>query len=218
MSKSLAQQFLTALIGFAVIRLGIERDLAIYIHPSTIWLVFLAGVVLLLIVGITLVVRPGHIHTTPYQLWVVCCVALLLTFGQTVPPSASLAKQRDSGTVPIISRSGVNTTGLTQNFNVLEWLAAWDSDPTQRKYLGAPVVVTGFITLTDGQHYVSRILITCCVIDAQPVRLAVTSESGLPDEGVWVEVRGVMTVKDGKPLVKAQTVTQIEPPEQQYVY
>jgi uncharacterized repeat protein (TIGR03943 family) len=87
-----------------------------------------------------------------------------ITAAQTNLDAASL-QDASSADGPTFSR-----------YTVLEWssLLAQTSDPTF--YAGKPADVIGFITPdpdADDVFYVSRFIITCCAVDAQPVGVPV---------------------------------------------
>jgi uncharacterized repeat protein (TIGR03943 family) len=218
MRKTSLQVFALTLFGLAALRLYRQGRLITYIHPSTLWMVVLAGSILLLIALALLAKRPDHSHATKFQLGMVLFVALIMAVSKTVPLSASLAMQRETGSRPLASRSTLTVHGLSKNYSVLDWLAAWDSDPTHQKYLDSQADVIGFITKDGGHYAVTRLLITCCVVDAQPVQLDFGFAGQLPAQGTWVEVKGAMSANGSAPLLEASSVKQVVAPEQQYVY
>ncbi len=210
--------FAVSLLAFGVIRLWRDGNLAAYVHPSTIWMVATAGCVLALN-ALALTLRPsGHTHVTMAQVATVMALAILLTGAKAVPLSLSAAKERQTGAAPIGSRQGISLKGQTAAFTVLDWDAAWDSDPTHKRYLNTPATVTGFVTLDGTTPSVTRMLITCCAVDAQPVSLAFKPSGPIPAEGEWVRVSGTMGQKDGQPYLMASTVTPVPAPANQYVY
>jgi putative membrane protein len=215
--KSSTLLFVVSLLGFAVLKLWLAGSLLNYIHPSTLWMVSLAACVLLLITGLWLVQRPDHFHVTSAQVGTLLLIAVILFLTKVAPLSTSLAKDRDTGGTPVTSRKGISITGQTANFTVLEWLAAWDSDPTHLKYAGAQAKVIGFVTIKNDTYFVNRLLITCCVVDAQPIEVEFNSLAPIA-EGQWVEIQGRMADKAGKPYIKTEKVNQIDAPNEQYLY
>ena len=111
---------------------------------------------------------------------------------------------------------------------MLEWssLLAQTSDPAF--YAGKPVDVIGFITPdpdADDVFYVSRFMITCCAVDAQPIGVPVY----LPDWQAqfeaddWVEVTGEFvsnrSTESTAPIaLDPAEVTGVDEPSDPYLY
>lgn len=220
MKKVYLLHFTVTLLACTVIRIWWQGKLILYVHPSTEWFVALGAGVILGVSTLWMVKRTDHFHVSWSQLVAALTVVLVLTFGRNVSLSPNLAKQRqNSDLIPQMSRSTIAIGGVTSTFNVLEWWAAWESDPTHKRYLGSPVKLTGFV-MRDGQSYaVGRMLLTCCAVDAQPIQLAFTLLAGdAPAEGSWVEIEGSMSERDGKPLINPTKVTPVPEPSNPYVY
>lgn len=132
-------------------------------------------------------------------------LATVLAAGAVLLPPATLsaatATQRDITTAQVdLSAASVddasNAAGATfTRYTVVEWssLLAQTSDPTF--YAGKTVDVVGFVTPdpdADDVFYVSRFVITCCAVDAQPIGIPVY----MPDwqsqfkADDWVEAKG----------------------------
>jgi uncharacterized membrane protein YcgQ (UPF0703/DUF1980 family) len=64
----------------------------------------------------------------------------------------------------------------------------------------------------------TRLVITHCVIDAQPASLPVAEED-IPETGQWVTVTGtVRASSDGRLRIDADSVERIDEPEDPYEY
>lgn len=132
-------------------------------------------------------------------------VAALLAAGAVLLPPATLSAATASQRDITATQTNLDAASLEEassadgptfsRYTVLEWssLLAQTSDPIF--YAGKPVSVTGFITpdpVADDVFYVSRFIITCCAVDAQPVGVPVY----MPDWQTqftaddWVEVTG----------------------------
>lgn len=114
------------------------------------------------------------------------------------------------------------------HYTVLEWssLLAQTSDPTF--YAGKQVDVTGFITPdpnADDVFYVSRFVITCCAVDAQPIGVPVY----MPDwqsqykADDWVEASGEFasnrsTTSTAAIALAPSGVTGVDEPSDPYLY
>ena len=71
----------------------------------------------------------------------------------------------------------------------------------------------------DGAFDLTRLIITHCVIDAQPASLPVVSGTGIPDTGQWVTITGtVRSSSDGRLVVDAAAVDEIPEPQDPYEY
>lgn len=132
-------------------------------------------------------------------------LAAALAAGAVLLPPATLsaatatqrdvtAAQADPDAASVEDASGADAQTFLR-YTVREWssLLAQTSDPLF--YAGKQAQVTGFITPdpeADDVFYVSRFIITCCAVDAQPVGVPVY----LPDwrsqfaADDWVEVTG----------------------------
>lgn len=94
-------------------------------------------------------------------------------------------------------------------------------------FIGREVNLKGFVYrptgLTDHQFMVARFEISCCAADAVPSGLIVEwPDSSLYKNDTWVEVRGKIQQENYEgidvPLLKAATVSPIEPLPNPYVY
>jgi uncharacterized repeat protein (TIGR03943 family) len=92
---------------------------------------------------------------------------------------------------------------------------------------GRHIVLSGFL-VPDGSHgwYLTRMVITCCAADAQPIKAGISGAlpAGLR-QGDWVEVTGSYSSHVTKdpvngediPFLRATDVKPIAAPQQQYV-
>jgi uncharacterized repeat protein (TIGR03943 family) len=214
--KLLAQVSLVV-IGVTLLRFWREGKLTSYIHPSTVWLVVLAAIIL---IGLVLV-RAGrlHSHATPTQIIAICAIAVLLAGIRNVPLSISLAAGRTLGGAAALSgRTSVNIQESTDQYTEADWLSAWNESPDHTRYLGQPADVQGFVLTQSGQPYVMRMLITCCIVDAQPLALAFQKKKPTPKDGSWVDVRGTMGQSGGLPLIQTSSIRSVPEPSDTYLY
>ena len=112
-----------------------------------------------------------------------------------------------------------------RSFRLRDWAVAIQlaSSPAQLK--GRPFDEIGFVSAVDARRpdlfYVTRFIITCCTVDAQPVGVPVYlpnwARSHAKDS--WVRVKGVMGVdpKDaGRTVVMPHAIRSIEQPDDPY--
>lgn len=148
---------------------------------------------------------------------------VLLTL--VLPPaslSAELAMSRDVGATPLFAGADVVTlaaTGDTSEFGVGEWATVFATATDPDAFDGDPIELTGFVTPgEDGAFDLTRLVITHCVIDAQPASLPVAEED-IPETGQWVTVTGtVRASSDGRLRIDADSVERIDEPEDPYEY
>lgn len=142
-----------------------------------------------------------------------------------LPPaslSAELAMSRDVGAAPLFGGDDVVTlaaTGDTASFGVGEWASVFATATDPDAFDGDEIELTGFVTPgEDGEFDLTRLVITHCVIDAQPASVPVVG-SAIPDTGQWVTVTGtVRSTSDGRLEIDAASVAQIDEPEDPYEY
>jgi uncharacterized repeat protein (TIGR03943 family) len=173
--------------------------------------------------------------------------AAVVTIGVTVamlvlPPttlSARTAQQRsvDSATLSNAtgSESAVQLLGSegvdTSEYGVKDWAALIRQTTDTTALVGKQVELTGFVVPgDDGSFTLTRFVISCCAVDAQPVGLGVVTGDGdgagagtVPDEGQWVTVRGALAANpdqsaDARIVVKAAKITDIAQPEDPYEF
>jgi uncharacterized repeat protein (TIGR03943 family) len=150
---------------------------------------------------------------------------VLLTL--VLPPaslSAELAMSRDIGAPPLFAGSDAVTlaaTGDTASFGVGDWATVFATATNPDAFDGDTVTLTGFVTpaSASGGFDLTRLVITHCVIDAQPASIPITASDALPDTGQWVTITGtVSSAADGRLLVDASSVEPIDEPDDPYEY
>jgi uncharacterized repeat protein (TIGR03943 family) len=150
---------------------------------------------------------------------------VLLTL--VLPPaslSAELAMSRDVGAPPLFAGSDAVTlaaTGDTTSFGVGEWATVFATATNPDAFDGDTVTLTGFVTPGDGSaggFDLTRLVITHCVIDAQPASIPVAASGGL-ETGQWVTITGtVSSTADGRLEIDASSVEPIDEPADPYEY
>ncbi len=90
-------------------------------------------------------------------------------------------------------------------------------------YDGSTVTLTGFVTPGGGddEMNLTRLVITHCVIDAQPASIPVVEASWSSDYevGQWVEITGTITADDDGTLsVEPTDIVAIDEPGDPYEY
>lgn len=147
-----------------------------------------------------------------------------------LPPaslSVDLAMSRDVGAAPLfagVDAVSLTASGNTSEFGVGEWATVFATSTSPDTFDGDPVTLTGFVTNDpndDGVVRLTRLIITHCVIDAQPASLPIAPPSAgdLGAVGSWVRIDGVVrTDSDGSLVIAPDTVTPIDEPTDPYEY
>jgi putative membrane protein len=230
--------------------LAITNQLILYIHPR-----YIVFTVIMAALGLVLVVAsfsrsPAHDHDHDHDqprprgyrraitvaatvLTLIVAVALVV-----VPPTTlttATAEQRvinstqvGSGTKTVDSAASA-PAGAFARFTVLDWSSLLRQTTDAGFYRDKAANVVGFITkdTDDSQNvfYVSRFVITCCAVDAQPVGVPVYlpnwQERFAADQ--WVKVSGSF---ETNPSTKSQqsialvptTTTKVDQPSEPYLY
>ncbi|WES63511.1 TIGR03943 family protein [Microbacter sp. GSS18] len=237
---------LSTVLAVVTIALALTGRLGLYINPESSW--FAVGMAVVLVIGaVASFLLPlgaeedhghdhgdGHDHGEAHREHPVAAVATgvggVIASGVVVlmlvlPPtslSAELAVARDVGAAPLFAGAdAVNlaSTGDTATFGVGEWSAVFASTTNPEAFDGAPVELTGFVTPgEDGDFDLTRLVITHCVIDAQPATLPVVG-GDVSETGQWVTVTGtVRSSSDGRLAIDASSVEVIDEPEDPYEY
>lgn len=166
-------------------------------------------------------------------------VAALVTIGVTVamlvlPPttlSARTAQQRSVDAATLSNATGTQGVALlgsdavdTSDYGVKDWAALIRQTTDTSALVGKRVELTGFVVPAgDGSFTLTRFVISCCAVDAQPVGLGVTTSGAVPDADRWVTVRGSLVANPDQSaaariVVKASSVRQIAQPSDPYEY
>ncbi|KRA26076.1 hypothetical protein ASD65_12980 [Microbacterium sp. Root61] len=166
--------------------------------------------------GFVAAVAGGVVAST-----VVVCILVL-------PPaslSAELAMSRDTGAAPLFAGQDaviLASTGDTSSFGVGDWAGVFATATNPDAFAGDPVTLTGFATpAADGADgfQLTRLVITHCVIDAQPASIPVVVAGATPSTGEWVTVTGtVRSDPDGALYIDATSVESVPEPKNPYEY
>jgi uncharacterized repeat protein (TIGR03943 family) len=236
---------LAAVLAVVTIALAATGRLALYINPDSTWfavsmaVVALVGAVASFALPLGAESDHGHDHGAddhghdhaPHPAAVAATVVggvaasgvVVLTL--VLPPaslSAELAISRDVGATPLFAGADVVTlaaTGDTSSFGVGEWATVFATATDPDAFDGDPIELTGFVTPGEGGAFdLTRLVITHCVIDAQPASIPV-ADGDIPDTGQWVTVTGtVRSTSDGRLEIDAENVEAIDEPEDPYEY
>lgn len=240
-------------VALGTLWLGLADHLDLYINPryAVFTLVLAAVAVPASVAGLVVVARHGsHAHDGDPEprpggggrlLHVVLgSVAALVTIGTVVamlvlPPttlSARTAQQRSVGSASLSDATGagapVSLLGSesvdTSGYGVKDWAALIRQSTDTTALVGRKLTLTGFVVpASDGSFTLTRFVVSCCAVDAQPVGIVVTTDGTLPTENQWVRVEGALaanpdTASDARLVIRAATVTRVNQPSDPYEY
>jgi uncharacterized repeat protein (TIGR03943 family) len=182
--------------------------------------------------------RSGQNHQHAHQEhshspWSLAWLALPVFLGLIIPArplGSSAAEIRGISISAPLAAGGVQPRLLEaapDERNVLDWIRLFNYESDLAAYLGQTANVIGFVysdpRLPAGHFLVARFTVSCCVADAFAIGMAVEwpGAGELPADQ-WVKVKGpVQGLEiDGQriPLIQAETVTPVDPPDQPYLY
>ncbi len=246
---------LIAVVSIATLWLTASGRLVLYIHPRyLVFTAIMAGVALLFCTArVVMVVRSSrqvHDHDDEdddpeptgraQRLLSVgaLLVAALVAVAMIVLPPATLssatALQRDvtAGAAAggaSLSTAATASDAATKNYTVLEWSSLLQQTTDLSFFAGKPVDVTGFVSpdpsAPDDVFFVTRFVITCCAVDAQPVGVPVYQpdwrSSFAPN--TWLRVTGRFEADPSsastQPIaLRAAGVKKVDEPKDPYLY
>ncbi len=223
--------------------LTITGQLGLYIHPRYFVFTGIMAVIGLVATVAGFALRPAdaaeehdHDHGSAAlgdhaAVVTVTVVAVLVLPPRTLTQSTVTQRALNSSTVASDAAPDQELLG-TSDFSTLgvkDWsqLLAQTTDPTF--FTSKSVDITGFVSADpddpDDVFYVTRFVVTCCAVDAQPVGVPVYQpgwKSTLQTDE-WVRVTGPFasnpSAKSRQPLaVMPQGVQQVDQPADPYVY
>nr|WP_206535752.1 TIGR03943 family protein [Microbacterium sp. 4R-513] len=218
--------------------------LGLYLNPDSTW--FAVGMAVVVLIGAVLTFAlplgaedDDHAHGghEPHRRNPIAVVAtgvggvaasVLVLTALVAPPaslSAELAMSRDIDAPPLFAGAdavALATTGDTAEFGVGEWSTVFATATNPDAYDGDPVTLTGFVTPGDDGFDLTRLVITHCVIDAQPASIpvdAAATQQESPATGQWVTITGtVRSSSDGRLAIVADSVELVDEPGDPYEY
>lgn len=229
---------LATVLSVVTLGLGVTGRLTLYISPESVWFACAAAVVTLIgaIWSCTLPLGAeeghdhGHEHAESGALATTATVAGgviasgVVVAALVLPPaslSVELAMSRAGESSALFAGADDVTLGAvdTSTFGVGDWASVFATATNTASYDGTAVTLTGFITPSDDGVDLTRLVITHCVIDAQPANLPVTIDAGEYKTGQWVKVTGTVKADaDGALHVQPTKVETIDEPGDPYEY
>jgi uncharacterized repeat protein (TIGR03943 family) len=240
---------LAVVISIVTLGLGITGRLTLYISPESIWFACAGAVVVIIgaIWSFTLPLGAesdhGHDHgdvhddthddevpsRRPLSLVGTVSAGVVATgvviAALVLPPaslSVELAMSRADAGGTLFAGADTPTLGVadTTTFGIGEWSSVFATASRPEAYDGSPVTLVGFVTPGESDAVnLTRMIITHCVIDAQPAAVPVTMDAGEYGTGQWIEVTGTVKADtDGALRVLPTSVVAIDEPGDPYEY
>ncbi|MFT4158194.1 MAG: TIGR03943 family protein [Microbacterium sp.] len=243
-TRSLGSRWLgigvATVLSVVTLGLGVTGKLTLYISPESVWFACAAAVVTLCgaIWSCTLPLgaeeghehghdhgpaKPGLLATTATVTGGVIASGVVVT-ALVLPPatlSVELAMSRSGGSAVLFAGADEVRLGVadTSTFGVGDWASVFATATDTASYDGTAVTLTGFITPAGKGVNLTRLVITHCVIDAQPANLPIAIDAGEYETGQWVAVTGTVTADaDGALRIEPETVKAIDEPGDPYEY
>lgn len=239
---------LASVLAVTTLALAATGRLDLYLNPDSTW--FAVGMAIVVLVGATLSftlplgaeddahAHEGHTHgghehrRSPVAVAATAiggiAASVLVVLALLTPPaslSAELAMSRNIDAPPLFAGAdavALATAGDTGAFGVGEWSTVFATATNPDEYDGDPVTLTGFVTPGDDGFDLTRMVITHCVIDAQPASIpvdATATDLPSPATGQWVRIEGTVRAgTDGRLAIVADSVALIDEPGDPYEY
>ena len=237
---------LMSVVVVATLWLAATNQLILYIHPRYVVFTVIMAVIALVFVGASAFLREPHDHDAPptRRQNVLSAAALglsaVIALGLVVVPPATLSsatlEQRainDTGLNDTQGQSvaavGSTTDAAFAKFTVLDWSSLLRQTSDLSFFSGKPVDVVGFVSADpddpDNMFFVSRFVITCCAVDAQPVGVPVYAPNWKDDFAVdqWVRVAGGFETNPSRSSTQSiallpDSAKVVEQPGEPYLY
>ncbi|MFV0372468.1 DUF1980 domain-containing protein [Microbacterium sp.] len=144
-------------------------------------------------------------------------VSMLITPPAVLSPQ--LAMSRGAGATLFADADTVQlaATGDTASFGVGDWSTVFATATDPEAFAGTPVTLTGFVTEADRGFALTRMVVTHCVIDAQPASLPIAADRA-PEVGEWVTVTGTVRDVDGVLRIEGDEIEVVDEPKEPYEY
>lgn len=186
--------------------------------------------------------RRGHLlGTIGVVVTAAVAVSLIALPPATLSSTTASTRGLGQGGLAVASTSGSSggsaisgssgsaaATGPTSKYTVLDWATRLRESTDIGAFENDAVDVTGFVAADpsdDSTFYVTRFVVTCCAVDAQPVGVPVYDpewKSSLKKDQ-WVRIRGAFatnpsTAGETPITLVPQTVRKVAQPRDPYLY
>jgi uncharacterized repeat protein (TIGR03943 family) len=214
LAKALAWRGVIAIAVLAVVSLWLawEGMLGFYIHPRYNPFTISMGVIAVVLVAIAVSAKAqphqhDHEPTRPRRTRGIegasLAVVTALVLGALILPPATLssatAENRSSNEVDALGGAVVPDgdvgAEIFATLTVRDWASLLSQNQNPSFYRGKPVSTVGIVTASESSDDVfllTRFVVTCCAVDAQPVSIPVYLPGWKQDVAVdsWVRIEG----------------------------
>ena len=235
--------FAIGALTLVTVWLGWEGMLGFYIHPR-----YNVFTLVMAVIGVTLMAiaffvphsdhsHAGHRHTKGPSVmeWLsLSLVAVVVALALILPPttlSSYTAENRSFGAVATSPAANAIDVGSAvagfENLNVRDWASLLIQTQDPSFFRGKPFSSLGTVTPTvdPDVFLLTRFVVTCCAVDAQPVSVPVYYPGWNDDFAVdaWVRVNGGFQVlpqveQPGNLAVLPEVVVGEEVPREPYLF
>ena len=236
---------LSTVVVVATLWLAATNQLILYIHPRYVVFTVIMAVLALIVAVLALVLPTGHDHEEPATGWrkALSVSAMVLTVAIAaaliiVPPAtltSATAGQRELNSTSVgadaqtVDGASSQSAAAFAKFTVVDWASLLRQTSDTAFYASKGADVVGFITADEDDpqnvFWVSRFIITCCAVDAQPIGVPVYApdwESNYELDG-WVRVTGEFASNPSRDSSTAialvpEKITKVETPDEPYLF
>jgi len=236
---------LIAVAVVATVWLAVGNQLVLYIHPRYIVFTVVMAVLAIGFVVAAVVGRPHHdpvdegrgrarlVTRSALAIAGVAAVAMLALPPATLTSATASQRDINSTTVGAQARSVESAASGSDSafaaYTVLDWQSLLRQTSDLAFYDSKPVDVIGFITPDEDDpqnvFYVSRFVVTCCAVDAQPTGIPVYQQNWADTFSVdeWVRVTGEFTTNPSAQsrqsiALSPTTIDIVEQPSEPYLF
>ncbi|MFB2585560.1 TIGR03943 family putative permease subunit [Herbiconiux liukaitaii] len=173
--------------------------------------------------------RGAFAVTGAFALAAATVLCLVIVPPATLSSATAADREMNAGAPVLDDDELISIGGDYTSFTVKDWASLLGQISSADYFEGASADVVGFVTPDsedpENVYYVSRFIVTCCAVDAQPVGVPVFEPSwrSTLDENQWVHVSGPLVANPstgGGPavVVDPESVELVDEPSDPYVH
>lgn len=241
-----------AVLAVVSLWLGAEGRLGFYIHPRyNLFTIAMAAIaIVLLVIAVATKRADDHDHDHSHSEgrrgprqrrlaraetvslgFVVAVVAAVLVLPPATLSSATADNRSSNAVEALGTPEGLDGEGgleIYETLTVRDWASLLSQNQNPSYYRGKPVNTVGIVTASEGSPDVfllTRFVVTCCAVDAQPVSIPVYMPGWQDEVSVdsWVRIEGGFQPSpsgvSGSPVVIVPlSITDEEVPNEPYLF
>jgi uncharacterized repeat protein (TIGR03943 family) len=219
------QGLLLAFLGAVLLRMSLSDAYLRYVTEWMKWPILVSGIIMLLLAIGPVFLDPDdkrhddHGHGVPKAAWLLLLPGLV-TFVISPPELGSFLAERRANQAAAVEPAVVAELDETQSNELLLQEFVWRAQDGGETLVDRKVTMTGFVSVEDGDWFVTRLTIGCCAADALAFRVQVQNAEQ-PKRDRWVRVSGTYVEGTGRaidddPVLAADDVVEIDKPRQTY--